>query len=215
MPERVLPVSTTAPTDLATLFDHQVKEIQKLLSPGSRRRTEAGARLRALAIMEGAVGGERLQPDEADLRRLMEGVRKAKSWVEIFPGVASINLVAEGQGPNFNLRLTKKEGVPVRLVPEGTPGAAVVAVKRVDELGFYSLGRDQLAQKIGLSGPRTTAAIRYFGLQSDPECFKEFTIGKARFARYSPKAIERLKEELAKKPIDEIWRQVSSSRRSP
>lgn len=211
MPERVLPVSTTAPTDLATVFDQQVKEIQKLLAPGSRRRTEAGARLRALAIVEGAVGGQRLQPGAADLRRLMDSARTARSWQELFPGVASLNFVAEGHGPFFSLRLTKNEGVPVHLVPEGTPGASVVAVKRVDELGFYSLGRDQLAAKVGLSGPKTTAAIRFLRLQKDPDCFKEIVIGKSRFGRYSPKAIDRIKEGLAKTPIDKIWKQTTAA----
>ena len=214
MPARVLPVSTTAPTDLATLFDQQIKEIQKLLSPGARRRTEAGAKLRALAIMEGAVSGERLQPSEGDLKSLMTKVQKAASWRDLFPGVASLNLVAEGAGPAFSLRLTKKEGIPVQLVQEGTPGATVVAVKRVDELGYYSLGRDQIAKKIGLSGPKTTAAIRHLGIQADPDCYKEFIIGKAKFARYSPKALDRIKTGLEKQPIEEIWKHAAPRSKS-
>jgi hypothetical protein len=96
--------------------------------------------------------------------------------------------------------------MPVQLVPEGTPGATVVAVKRVDELGFYSLGRDQLAAKVGLSGPRTTAAIRFLNLQTDPECFKRITIGEAKFDRYSQKAIDAIREGLRKHSIDEIWK---------
>lgn len=40
-------------------------------------------------------------------------------------------------GPNVSLRITKNEGVPVTIVPEGTPGSSVVAERRVDELGFY------------------------------------------------------------------------------
>jgi len=91
--------------------------------------------------------------------------------------VASINLAPEGSGPLLSLRLTKKEGIPVQLVPEGTPGATVVAVKRVDELGFYNLGRDGLAEKVGLTGPKTTAVVRYLKLNEDPDCFKEFFIG--------------------------------------
>jgi hypothetical protein len=41
LPTRVLPVSTAAPTDLETLFDHEVAEITKLLKPGRRRKVEA------------------------------------------------------------------------------------------------------------------------------------------------------------------------------
>src|SRR5690606_35577448 len=36
LPERVLPVSTSPPTDLTTLFDSEVEEIKKLLRPGRR-----------------------------------------------------------------------------------------------------------------------------------------------------------------------------------
>lgn len=206
MPERVLPISTTPPVDLEMLFEGEVEQIRKLLAPGSRKRTEAGARLRSLAIMEGSIRGERVQPGEGDLRRLMEHVRANKTWQELFPGVAAMQLDVDGEGPSINLRLTKKEGIPVQLVPEGTPGATVIAVKRVDELGFYSLGRDQLAKALGLTGPKTTAAIRSVELQNDSDCFKEITIGKAKFGRYSQRAIERLKEALTKTPIGEIWK---------
>ena len=96
--------------------------------------------------------------------------------------------------------------MPIQLVKEGTPGATVVAVKRVDELGFYTLGRDDLAKKIGLSGPKTTAVIRFLKLQSDNECYKKVTIGNAHFDRYSQKAISAIQGALAKHSTDEIWK---------
>jgi hypothetical protein len=96
--------------------------------------------------------------------------------------------------------------VPVQLVPEGTPGAAVVAVKRVEELGFYNLGRDQLAEKVGLTGPKTTAMIRFLKLKSDSDSYKEITIGKSKFDRYSQKAISTIKEALTQHDISEIWK---------
>lgn len=205
LPARVLPLSTSVPTDFETLFDTEVKEIRKLLYPGSRRRIEATAKLRALAIVEGAVQGEKLQPSQSELQKLAREVTQEKRWNQIFPGVASVNITQQGYGPSISLRITKKEGIPVRLVREDIPGAAVVGVKRVDELGFYHLGRDQLAQKVGLTGPKTTAVIRYLELQSDPECFKEFTIGKTRFQRYSQKAVAIIKDTLENVPISTIW----------
>lgn len=206
LPSRVLPLSTTPPTDLATLFDSETREIQKLLAPGSRRRTEAESKLRSLAIVEKSLNGEKVQPSVGELRRLAgEIVGRKKAWNEIFPGVASVTLTTKGYGPSLDLRISKT-GSPVQLVPEGTPGASVVAVKRVDELSFYSLGRDQLAAKIGLSGPKATAFIRFLNLQNDPECFKKFAFGKTKFNRYSPKAITAIQEALSKHSIDEIWK---------
>jgi hypothetical protein len=205
LPDRALPLSTTPPMDLSALFAQEVEEIKRLLLPGTRRRLEATAKARALAIMEGAIQGESIQPSQVDLNKIHRGIREGRSWEQIFPGVASINLVAEGHGPAFDLRITKKEGVPVQIVPEGTPGAGVVAIKRVNELDFYSLSPRNLAAKLGLTGPKTSALIWRLKMQDDPECFKEIIIGKSRFQRYSRKALEVLKREIRQLNLDEIW----------
>lgn len=205
LPARVLPLSTTPPTDLASLFDNETQEIKKLLAPRSRRRTEAEAKLRSLAIVEKSLNGEKVQPSIGELQRLANEIAAGKkTWNEIFPGVATVTLTTSGYGPSIDLRISKT-GTPVHLVPEGTPGAAVVAVKRVDELSFYSLGRDQLAKKVGLSGPKTTAVIRFLGLQKDRDAYKDFVVGKSKFGRYSQKAIKAIQDALAKPGIDEIW----------
>jgi hypothetical protein len=205
LPPRVLPLSTSPPTDLATLFDRETSEISRLLAPGTRRRTEANARLRSLAIVEHSLQGEKTQPRSAELRRIAADLStKKKSWTDIFPGVASITLTTTGYGPSIDLRISKT-GAPVQLVPEGTPGAAVVAVKRTDELGFYNLGRDQLAHHVGLTGPKTTAMIRYLKLKEDADCYKQILMGKSKFDRYSQKAIHAIKHALEKHDIVEIW----------
>jgi hypothetical protein len=128
-----------------------------------------------------------------------------KTFDEIFPGIAAVNFTSEGSGPKLSLRISKKEGIPVHLVHEGTPGATVLAVKRVDDLGFYSLGHNQLAAALGLSPTKTTAAVRMLNLRDDSDCHKEIVIGKSRFNRYSPKAIERINALLQEKTPEQIW----------
>jgi hypothetical protein len=206
LPKRVLPLSTSPPIELATLFDAEVKEVARLLKPGSRKRIEAIAKLRSLAIVEGAFQGEKLQPGESDLQKVAREVKAGKAWDVLFPGVASLNFTTQGHGPSIDLRIAKKEGVPVTLVPEGTPGAAVVAVKRVDELSFYNLGLQKLAEHIGLSAPRTWAMLRYLNLQSDADCYKQFIIGKTKYSRYSQKALAKIQEALKSVSIDDIWK---------
>jgi succinyl-CoA synthetase beta subunit len=93
---------------------------------------------------------------------------------------------------SVSLRLSKKEGIPIQLVAEGTPGASVVAVKRVDELGFYNLGARQLAEKVGLTMPKAVAVVDYLGLRKRTDCYKEFKIGKSVHKRYSQGAVTRL-----------------------
>lgn len=205
LPTRVLPVSTTPPTDLATLFDSEIAEIKKLLKPGRRRRVEALARLRPLAILDATIRGERGQPSDVELRRIGREVSAGRTWADLFPGVAAIEIVAGGTGPTLTLRLSKKEGIPVQLVPENTPGAAVVAVKRVNELDFYNLGAKQLAAKLGLSMPRAVAVVDYLDIRSRADCYKEFKIGSVLHKRYSPKALEAITEALRTESVDEIW----------
>lgn len=212
LPERVLPISTSPPNNLTTLFDSEVSEIKKLLRPGRRRKIEAEARLRPLAILDAAIRGEKGQPSSGDLRRIEKELSSGKGWQDIFKGVSAIEITADPAGPGLSLRLSKKEGIPIQLVPEGTPDAAVVAVKRVDELGFYNLGAKELGDKVGLTMPKTVAVVDYLGLRSDLECYKEFKIGSQLHKRYSPKAIERIQSALQKESAEDIWakRQVTA-----
>ncbi len=205
LPKRVLPLSTTPPLDIATLFENELEEIRKLLLPGTRRKVEAIVKLRGLAIFDGALRGEKLQPNQGYLNRLADRVKQQKEWQEIFPGAASINLTSDGTGYNLSLRITKNEGIPVQLVPKGTPGASVVAVKRVNELDFYNLSHNQLADNIGLTSPKTTVLVRYLKLKEDTKYFKQITIGKSKFDRYSQEAMHKIKEELPNINIDELW----------
>lgn len=172
LPARVLPVTTSPPKSLASLIDAEFADVKGLLKPKSRRLLQARARLRPLAIIEASVSGVRSQPSEPDLNKLVRAIKKGTKWQDLFPGVAALNLDIEGTGLNVTIRLTKREGEPVRLVPEGTPGATIVAVKRVDELGFYSLNLTQLAQKLNLTMPRALALVRSEGIQKSTDSYK-------------------------------------------
>jgi len=211
LPARVLPVSTSPPTNLATLFESEVAEIKKLLGPGKRRKLEALARLRPLAILDGTIRGEKGQPSDEDLRRLGVEVLGGKPWAAVFQGASSVEISPEGTGPALSLRLSKKEGIPIQLVAEGTPGASVVAVKRVDELGFYNLGAKQLAEKVGLTMPKVVAVVDYLGLRDQADCYKEIKIGKAVFKRYSSNALDRVAEAIQNEGTEEIWAKRKSA----
>ena len=207
LPVRVLPLSTTQPMDIHAFFSTEVSEIKKLLAPKSRKKLEATEKLRALAIMENAIQGNESQPSDLELKNLQIKLIKGSTWNQIFPSVSTLSFTQKGYGPSLDLRITKSEGVAITIVPEGTPGAGVIAIKRVNELDFYSLGRDQLAKKLLLTPPKTTAAIKHFKIKDDPDCFKYLKVGNVPFDRYSPKAIEKIREGLKTKSIDDIWRE--------
>lgn len=85
-PERALPVSTQPPQDLSTLMTNEVDLIRSLLGPGLRKKVEARSRARSLAIMEGAVQGERVQPGTGELNQMLDKVSQGCLLGEDLPG---------------------------------------------------------------------------------------------------------------------------------
>ena len=215
LPARVLPVSTVVLKDPLAMFSAEADAVRELLAPGKRKRAEAEARLRGIAIVDGALQGSFVQPSASELTRLGRRLAKGEEFIDVFPGIGAINFSTEGEGPLMRLRITKKEGVPITIVPEGTPGSGVVALKRVDELGFYNLGHHDLAKALGLTGNKTTAAIAILDLKSDPDCFKRFTIGRTPHQRYSQNAIEKIRLLLEQHSPEEVWAQYQSMRKTP
>lgn len=205
LPERVLAVSTNPPTDFGNLMEVEFEDIKRLVIPGSHKRLQARSKLRSFAIIEASLSGNRLQPSERELEKIVTQMSKGKGWQEIFPGIKRLALDTEDKGLSVTLRITKSKGQPIHLVPEGTPGATVVAVKRVDEMGYYSLNLTALASKIGLSGPKLLAVIKELKMQENPDYFKEFRFGSTNHKRYSPKALDFIKQELPNIDIDKVW----------
>ena len=99
-------------------------------------------------------------------------------------------------------------------MPEGTPGATVVAVKRVSELSYYSLGLHQLANKVGLTPPKCLAAIKELRIQESEEYFRLFRIGSQLHKRYSPKALDILKKEVPKLDMQDVWERHKPRRKA-
>ena len=207
LPVRVLPLSTSPPMDIQAFFNSEVADIKKLLGPKSRKKLEATEKLRALAIMENSIQGNESQPSDAELKALQTKLIKGSNWIQIFPSVSTLSFTQKGYGPSLDLRITKSDGVAITIVPEGTPGAGVIAIKRVNELDYYNLGRNQLAKILRLTPPKTTATINHFKIKDDPDCFKHVKVGNVPFDRYSQKAIEKIREGLKTKSIDDIWRE--------
>lgn len=205
LPSRVLPISTQPPRDLHAMVEADFAEVKTLLRPGTRRQIEAKAKLKTLAIVEASLQGIRSQPSELEIAGFARKVRDGATWQSLFPGVASLQLSAQGTGIDIQLRIAKKAGESVQLVPEGTPGATVLAVKRVNELDYYSLGLKELAQKLAMTQPKTLALVEHLRLKQSDEFFKLVTVGKQTFGRYSQKALSAARQELGSVDMNAVW----------
>lgn len=206
LPVRVLPLSTTPPMNIHAFFSNEVGEIKKLIQPKSRKELEALEKLRALAIMENSIQGNESQPSDVELKALSKKLKHGSTWEQIFPGVSTLTITSNGYGPSLDLRITKSEdGIPFTPVPEGTPGAAVIAIKRVNELDFYTLNLTALSEKTKISSPKLLAVMKELKLQESPDAFKEIKIGTQVYKRYSPVALDILKKQLPKLDVESIW----------
>lgn len=206
LPARVLPISTLPPIDLITIFENDVNEIKALLSAGKRKSIQAMAKLNSLVIFENALIGKTGQPSVGEIRSIAKQLKRGTNWDEMFKGVSSINISQTESGHVFNLRVTKNQGIPVMSVPEGTKNAAVVAIKKVSDTDFYSLGRNDLAHKCHITRSKMTALIWHLGLKNNPEYYKLIRIGKTVFERYSPKALDLIKQTLVTVNLDDVWK---------
>lgn len=210
VPDRVLPISASPPKDLHSLIDADFASISEQLKKYSRFQVQAKAKLKALAIVEASLAGVRSQPSELEVNALARKVQEGKAWQDIFPGVATLQVKTEGDGVNVSIRIVKKAGEAVQIVPADTPGATVMAVRKIDLLGYYSLGLNDLAERVGLSAPRALAVIQELKLQDSDEYFKAFDIGSQHWKRYSAKAADKITAELPNLNMEDIW-----SRRKP
>ena len=215
LPERVLPISTSPPRDIQSLIDLDFEEIKSLVAPKSRKRVLAHAKLRALAVIEASLRGERSQPSEGELAKLVRRIQSKAEWPELFPGVASLRLDTSGDGLAVCIRITKKDGDAVHVVPEGTPGATVLAVRKINETSFYSLGLKDLAQKLDLNQAKALALVEELEIQKKEELFRVITLGKSKFKRYSQLALEKIQKELPQLDIDKVWAAHKPSGRKP
>jgi hypothetical protein len=81
----------------------------------------------------------------------------------------------------------------------------VIAVRKVNELDFYSLGLRDLARNLRKSETRLLWLIQHDGMQANPEFYKEIKIGRSRYKRYSGKCQAALTTRLAEIDLDEIY----------
>lgn len=212
VPQRVLPIATLPPMDFPSLMDEEIASIRATFPSGTRKRADARARLRTIALIDGALRQDPRHPSDDELHAKLDALT-SMDWQKVFPGAASLVLSTDGGGHPVSLRLTKSDGIPVQLVKEGDPAATITAVKKVDALSFYNLNLTAMASEVSLSPPKTLAVVRFLKLQEDEECYKEFRIGKSVFHRYSPTALHKIREALPGLDLNKVWAQHGSMRR--
>jgi hypothetical protein len=205
LPSRVLPVSTRPPTDLMALFENELAEVDRLLSEGKRRGATASARLRTILAFSVGARDDAQRIPETEISAAIARRRKNEDWSVILPEVAQLKLTTDGGGIPVTMKITKDASIAVRVAKPGEEVAGTVIKQQIDPWDVYTLSRDDLAKKIGLTGPKTHALIYELNLQSDPDCYKELRKKSLVFRGYSKKTLDLLRKAKSSLDIDEVW----------
>lgn len=204
LPERVLPISTKPVTDLGILVDEQYAQVKELLKPGKRRRTEARAMLRGLLALEGHVS-EDIAVSEKDVNRVEKAIREGKELRQVFPRLTSVSATFDGEGPTVKVRFVKRGGALVTYIAADDPREAA-AVREVDLQRKYYLSKRELADRLGLTGPRSTALRRHLGIDDDEDSVHIFQFDSQAHWRYSDNALRKMKQALEDGlDMDAVW----------
>ena len=207
LPTRVLPVSARPPRDIVLLLGSELEEVDVLLGEGRRRGAQAAAKLRSVLAFAVAVRGEEGRVAERQLSKVLRDRRRGQEWTVLLPEVGQLRLQTEGDGVPLTMRITKQGKIPVRIALPGEEAQGTVLKQEVNLFDKYNLNRDQLAEKLKLSGPRTSALVLELGLLDDPTCYRLLRIGGSEFKRYSPQCLERLRAALAGGiEMEAVWR---------
>ncbi|MFP3712565.1 hypothetical protein [Puerhibacterium sp. TATVAM-FAB25] len=202
LPSRVLPLSVDPPRDLAILIDEEYTQVATLLAPGRRASHEARARIRTLLAMEAHVEPE-TQVSSKDVDRVEKGIKAGQSRTEVFPRLDKVATRVRGSGVTLTVHFTKKAGAPVRYVSDESSPAA--AIREVDLARKFYLSASDLAAKVGLTGPRSTALRRHLGIDQDPGACHVFVFDSQRIPRFSDNAYRAMKEASEQLDMAAVW----------
>ena len=132
--------------------------------------------------------------------------RHGDDWSVILPEIAQLKLDTQGGGIPIFLRIKKDADIAVRVAKDNEPVIGTLIKQEVNIWDKYNLGRDDLAKKLGISGPKTSALMLELKIQDDPECFKVLRRKSTTFKGYSKKALERLQSAMATGiDVDAMW----------
>jgi hypothetical protein len=205
VPVRVLPISPKPPQDLGALFDLEFADIKRMVAPGSRKRLDARAKLRSLAILQASLDGRKSLPSDAELDQIVRRINAGEPWRAIFPGVATLAIEPDPTGPGLSIRITRSQGEAVQTTKEGDPNSTVVAVKTINAHDYFSLGLRDLARKLKVTQPKLLCLILHDKMQHNPDYYREFKLTTQPVKRYSPKALDHLHRRLGEIDLEELW----------
>lgn len=201
LPSRVLPLSTQPPVEMIAMIQDEVDSVRLLLTPGTRRRAEAEAKLSVFDVIEESLrrvhGGDR----RASTRQQLWAVAAGR-WHQAFPLMSALVGTTPGGLPVV-IRTDRKEGLPVIISDSSDARIAFRFAKPEDRYPYLTF---ELADSLGISPNKLYGLLRMFGLKGRDDYHLMIKIGsKSQTNRYSEKARRLLKHVIDSAGIDFLW----------
>lgn len=208
LPGRVLPICSIPPQQLGRVLDDEFTRLRELLRQRDLPKQRAIAMLRPLMAFKINPAEQQRRMTPAELEVALENLSASESWRVAFPEIAKIEFTSDGDGIAMGFKIAKEtpEALAVRVLKpdDPEPPAGFIIQKEINIFDKFNMGLLQLAAKLGISGPRTLAMVRQYGLDKDDESFRELKIGSSLYRRYSKKALDVLREQLH--TVEECWK---------
>jgi hypothetical protein len=210
IPRRVLALSANPPGEIQVVMEEETAQLRKLLKKDGTDQVVSEPKLRSLLAMDRALEDRVLYVGDEELSVVRAAIRNGSPWEDVFPGLARLCLKAEGSG--LALTLTRHDGAAVRVAEDGEEAVGTIAVRKVDDTGFYCYGLNAMAKRLKVGSNRLLALVLHLDIQSDRSCFKEIWVGRSKFKMYSNNALTRLREALPSVNLDQIWQEYLAKR---
>jgi hypothetical protein len=104
------------------------------------------------------------------------------------------------------VKIQKNAQFAVRLAQEGEPVVGTMIKQEVNIWDKFNMGGDDLARKLGSTGPKTSAVILELGIQGDTECYRELRRKSSLFKGYSKRALDVIRDALKNGlDVERVW----------
>ncbi len=213
LPRRILPISTVMPADIQTVVSEDIEGARSLLGSHRRREEEASARLRPYEIMERNIRSTQGLPDRPRSMATVIKRLKGNGWQVAFPMVAGL-MQSSPEGIPISIRVTKQQGVPVRIDPNAPTAIAFRYVKPEDKYPFLT---SDVADKLGIGRGKVVGLITMLDLKGKDEYHISIRTGRnSDVQRYSQKTVDLLTTAIDRETLDGIWAaRKAGERRTP